>query len=66
MSVTMPALPNNKQETRREVFVSLVQSPAVGVQIERNWHKLIVLTLRFVIISPAPSLDRSECNYLVQ
>lgn len=62
----MPALPNNKQETRREVFVSLVQSP-VGVQIERNWYKLIVVTLRFVIIRPALSLDRrSECNYLIQ
>lgn len=39
----------------------MVQSPVVSGKMERNWHKLMVISVRFVIMSPALSLDASKC-----
>lgn len=39
----------------------MVQSPVVSGKMERNWHKLMVISVRFVIMSPALSLDTSKC-----
>lgn len=56
----MPMLPDNN--LGRWVFVSVVQSslPAVSGNMERNWHKLIVISVRFVIMRPALSLHMSK------
>lgn len=58
--VAMPMSPVNK--LGRGVFVELVQCwfCAVSGKMERNGHKLIVISLRFVIMSPALSLHLSK------